>query len=145
LPDLILADGGAAHVNTIKSVVSTFGYDITVAGLVKDSKHRLRGVVLEDGTEIRQDEFKYAKKILNDISEEVHRYAIDYHRLSRSRTMLKSELEQIPGVGPKRAAALMERFGTIDGIKDAPEEELMKTEGITQTIAGSIRDHFAAE
>lgn len=145
LPELILADGGAAHVSTIKSVISTFGYDIAVAGLVKDSKHRLRGIVLPDGTELRQDEFKYARKILNDISEEVHRYAIEYHRLSRSRSMLKSELEQIDGVGPKRAAALMERFGTIESIRDATVEELMEADGINESVAGNIRDHFAEE
>ena len=145
LPELILADGGLAHVNTIKSVISTFGYDIAVAGLVKDSRHRLRGVVLPDGTELGQDEFKYAKKILNDISEEVHRYAIEYHRMSRSKTMLKSELEQIEGVGPKRASALMERFGTMDGIRNASAVELMETAGITENIARNITDHFSAE
>ena len=123
----------------------SFGLCSAVAGLVKDSKHRLRGIVLPDGTELRQEEFKYARKILNDISEEVHRYAIEYHRLSRSRSMLKSELEQIDGVGPKRAAALMERFGTIDSIRDATVEELMEADGITESVAENIRDHFAEE
>lgn len=142
LPDLILVDGGLTHVNTVMGVISTFGYDIEVAGLVKDSKHRLRGIILPDGTEIRQDSFRFAGKILNDISEEVHRYAIEYHRSSRSRSMLKSELSQIEGIGAKKSQALMDRFKNIDAIKNATAEQLAETEGITEKLAENIIRYF---
>lgn len=142
LPDLILVDGGLTHVNTVKGVVSTFGYDIDVAGLVKDSKHRLRGIILPDGTEIRQDSFRFAGKILNDISEEVHRYAIEYHRSSRSRSMLRSELAQIEGIGAKKSQSLMDRFKNIDAIKSASVEDLRETDGITEKLAENIYRYF---
>ena len=145
LPDLILVDGGETHVNTVLSVIGSFGFDIAVAGLVKDSKHRLRGLILPDGRELNQDSFKYARKPLNDISEEVHRFAIEYHRLSRSKRMLKSELESIEGIGPKKASLLMESFGTLDSVRQASVEELTKVEGISTKNAESIREHFSEQ
>lgn len=142
LPELILADGGLTHVNAVRSIIKDFGFDIAVAGLVKDSKHKLRGLMLEDGTEIKQSNFKYAKKLLNDISEEVHRFAIEYHRASRSKSMLKSELEDIQGIGPKRVAALMRSLKTIDKIKTASVEELASADGMNLKAAEAVYEYF---
>lgn len=142
LPQLIFVDGGLSHINAVKAVVDSFDFDITVAGLVKDNKHKLRGLMLSNGEEIKQDKFKYAKKLLNDISEEVHRYAIEYHRLSRSKSMLKTELETIPGIGQKRCSALLKYFGSLDKIRNAEIEELASVDGMNRQAAENIYRYF---
>lgn len=142
LPQVIFVDGGLNHINAIKSVITDFKFNITVAGLVKDSKHKLRGLMLSDGTEIRQDNLKYSKKLLNDISEEVHRYAIEYHRMSRSKSMLKTELETIPGIGPKRCMALLKHFTNMEKIQNASVDELMQVDGMSKTAAENIYEYF---
>jgi excinuclease ABC subunit C len=116
LPEVILVDGGLAHVHTVKSIVENFG-SVIVAGLVKDSKHNLRGLMLSSGTEINIKDIKYASRLLNEISEEVHRAAIGYHKIKRSKSMLKTELEDIPGIGKSRSVSLLKYFGSVEKSK----------------------------
>ena len=142
MPDLILVDGGLTHVHTVESVTEDFSDKIKVAGLVKDNKHRLRGLMLDDGNEIPVSSLVYSKKLLNDISEEVHRYAIEYHRTSRSRSMLTTELEGIAGIGPKRCNELLKDFGSVKAIAAASIEELSKVPGMNRAAAENVYYHF---
>ncbi len=145
LPEVILVDGGLAHVRTVKSIVENFGYPIIVAGLVKDNKHKLRALMRDDGTEISIKDIKYAARLLNDISEEVHRAAIGYHKIKRSKSMLKTELEDIPGIGKKRSVSLLKVFGSIKRIKNASVEELCAAEGMNISAAQKVYGFYHKE
>lgn len=145
LPQLIFADGGAAHVNTIKSVIKDFGYPIACAGLVKDSKHKLRAVIDEQGKQMSLADFAHSQKLLYEMSEEVHRFAVEYHRSSRSKAMLKTELEEIQGIGKKRCISLMKHFGTLDSIKQASVEQLSGAPGMNKASAQRVYDYFNAD
>jgi excinuclease ABC subunit C len=122
--------------------VENFGYPIIVAGLVKDSKHKLRGLMRCDGTEITVKEIRYATRLLNDISEEVHRAAIGYHKIKRSKSMLKTELEDIPGIGKSRSVSLLKYFGSVENIKGASTEELCRAPGMNLSAAKTVYDFF---
>ncbi len=142
LPQLIFADGGKSHVNTINSVIKDFGYPIVCAGLVKDAKHKLRAVIDSEGNELSLNEFKHSKKLLNEMSEEVHRFAIEYHRASRSKTMLKTQLEEIDSIGKQRCLSLMKHFSTIEAIKKASVEELCKADKMNEASAKKVYEYF---
>lgn len=142
IPDIIFADGGKAHVNAIKNVVDTFEFKISVFGLVKDSRHHLRALVNENGEEILLKSFNNARFLLNDISEEVHRFAIDYHRNLRSKSFFKSSLEQIDGVGKVKCLNLLKAFKNMENIKNASMEDLLKVDGINEKLAYNIMKYF---
>lgn len=123
-PEVIFIDGGKTHVDAAKSILSMYPeLDPAVAGLVKDDHHRLRGIIYE-GEEYTLKQGTPLCTFLNEISEEVHRFAIGYHRQLRSKGMLASLLETIPGIGPKRRDALVRTFGSPENIKSATLEEL---------------------
>mgnify|MGYP001009143842 CR=1 FL=1 len=144
LPDIIFADGGKGHRQIIQSIVDTFGYDIVVAGLKKDNRHRLCALVTQDEEyELRQ--LRACSKLLNEISEEVHRYAHEYHSVVRRKNLLASELTEITGIGPKRRAALMAHFKSLDKIKTASVEEIGCVDGVGAVAAQNIADYFQKE
>ncbi|MDR2519933.1 MAG: excinuclease ABC subunit UvrC [Eubacteriaceae bacterium] len=142
LPDLIVTDGGLAHLQAAKRVVDLFGYSITVCGLVKNHSHRLRALVKEDGEEIPLEKLKASSHLLNEISEEVHRSAISYHKSLRSNAMVATELSEIEGIGEKRAIALMRRFGSIERIARASREELADADSMSARTADAVFQHF---
>ena len=142
LPELILVDGGYNHINAVKNIVDSFNYDITVAGLIKDNKHKLRGLITEQKKEIKCKDLIYSKKLLNDISEEVHRSAIGYHKLSRTKALLRTELENIPQISEKRAMKLLAHFKDIEKIKSASIEELREVDGMNILGAKSLYEYF---
>lgn len=134
LPDLILMDGGRGHVGVAMEVVSAAGFDIPVIGMVKDNKHRTRALVYReseykynDGDRSGNESYSFKEISLRDkpmlfkyigrIQEEVHRFAIEYHRKLRSKSVQKSILDQIPGIGQVRRRALLEAFGSVEEIK----------------------------
>ncbi len=141
LPDIIFVDGGRGHVKIIKSIVENFDYNIIVAGLKKDNNHKLCAVSFENQS-IPISEFKHSSKLLYDISEEVHRYAYEYHTVKRRQNLLISELNSIPGIGQKRRNELIKIFKSIDNIKKASVEELCKIDGINHALAKTITDYF---
>ncbi|MFA0814956.1 MAG: excinuclease ABC subunit UvrC [Anaerofustis sp.] len=145
LPEVIFADGGLAHVNAIAKIVASYRYPISVAGLVKDNKHRLRAIVDSDGTETDIRDVKHAAHLLNEISEEVHRAAIGYHQASRSKTMLRSELESIEGIGKTRAASLLRYFGSLKKIKEADIEALRQVKGMSESAAKQVYEYYRRE
>ncbi|MBQ3110931.1 MAG: excinuclease ABC subunit UvrC [Clostridia bacterium] len=141
LPDLILMDGGIAQLNCANSVLDSLGLDIPVFGMVKDDRHRTRGVVNETG-EVYLKPTGGAIRLVTYIQDEVHKTAIEFHRKRREKKMLGSELEKIEGVGEGKRKALMLYFRSIDKIKNASVEELCKVKGISERIAQNIFEYF---
>lgn len=145
LPDLLLVDGGLGHVHAAKTVLSAMHISIPVAGMVKDDKHRTRGLVYDiDNTPTEENLSKRPTlfKLLGTIQEEVHRFAIDYHRGMRDKKRLGSVLDQIEGIGPARRNALLEHFGSVENIKNAEEDKLREVPGISENQAKRIREYF---
>ncbi len=144
MPDLILMDGGIGQLNCAKEVLSELGIDIPVFGMVKDDRHRTRGVINEEG-EVYLKPTGGAIRLVTYIQDEVHKTAIEYHRKRREKKLVGSELENIEGVGEKKRKALMVHFKSIEKIKNASVEELCKVEGISDKNAKRIYDYFRRE
>jgi excinuclease ABC subunit C len=145
LPDLLLLDGGTGHVHAAMTVLSAMGISLPVAGMVKDDKHRTRGLVYEiDGKTTEENLSKRPAlfRLMGTIQEEVHRFAIDYHRGVRDKKSLGSVLDQIEGIGPSRRNALLEHFGSVENIKNADWEALQKVPGISESQAKRIKEYF---
>ena len=142
MPDAIFMDGGQGQVSAARKVLSAMNLDIPVVGMAKDDSHRTRAIVFEDGREMLLRERPILFRYAGTIQEEVHRFAIDYHRNLRSKNAIRSVLDNISGVGPTRRNALLNHFGTIEKIKKAGREELMEVPGITERIAENIIEYF---
>lgn len=141
LPDLILLDGGIGQVNAVKPVIEAFGFDIPLYGMVKDSKHRTRAIA-SDGGEIAINSKRQAFTLVSTIQEEVHRFAVSYHRQKHGKSALNGTLTKIEGIGEKKAKALLKQFKTISAIKTANVDELCKAEGINRATAQKVYDYF---
>lgn len=141
-PDIMLIDGGLGQVHAVKTVMDAFRLTIPVVGLAKDDAHRTRAVVFTDGSEIDLKSEPLLFSYAGNIQEEVHRFAITFHRGTRGKKMTHSVLEDIPKIGPKRRKALMEKFRSIEAIRKASYEELMETEGMNSQAAESVLEFF---
>ncbi len=141
LPDLILLDGALGQINAIVPVLRKYNINLPVFGMVKDSKHKTRAIA-SSGGDISVKSNRRAFVLLNKIQEEVHRFAISYHRNLRSKKMFDSELLKIEGVGEKKAKALILHFKTIEKIKNATVEELCVVPGISKFYAEKVFSHF---
>lgn len=141
-PDIMFIDGGLGQVHAVKTVMDAFRLTIPVVGLAKDDAHRTRAVVFTDGSEIDLKSEPLLFSYAGNIQEEVHRFAITFHRGTRGKKMTHSVLEEIPKIGPKRRKALMEKFRSIDAIRKASYEELMETEGMNSQAAESVLEFF---
>lgn len=142
-PDLIMMDGGKGQVNIALEVLKDFGIEIPVCGLVKDDKHRTRGIIFNN-EEILIRRASGLMNLITRVQDEVHRYAITYHRSLRDKRTLHSILEDIPRIGEKRRRNLLMKFGNIDNIKKASMEELLDTPGIDKRAAESIKQYFSS-
>ena len=140
-PDVIMMDGGKGQVNVALSVLEELGLSIPVCGMVKDDHHRTRGLYFR-GEEIPIDTRSEGFKLLTRIQDEVHRFAIEYHRSLRSKSQVTSRLDEIPGVGPARRKALMRRFQSIQEIMEASVEELAAIPEIPEKQAEAIYAYF---
>ena len=136
-PDLLLMDGGRGQVNIALQVLDELGISIPVCGMVKDDRHRTRGLYYNN-IEIPIDRSGEAFKLITRIQDEAHRFAIEYHRSLRGKAQTESILDQIPGIGPARRKALMREFGSIEEIMEADAERLAQVPEITQSAAGEI-------
>lgn len=141
-PDIMFIDGGLGQVHAAKAVMDAFRLTIPVVGLAKDDAHRTRAVVFTDGSEIDLKSEPLLFSYAGNIQEEVHRFAITFHRGTRGKKMTHSVLEEIPKIGPKRRKALMEKFRSIDAIRKASYKELMETEGMNSKAAESVLEFF---
>ncbi|MGI6727349.1 MAG: excinuclease ABC subunit UvrC [Anaerovoracaceae bacterium] len=141
LPDIILVDGGRDQVNAVKQVLAESEVKIPVAGMVKDEKHRTRGLILM-GKEIDINENRKLCRYITTIQEEVHRFAIEYHRSLRTKRLQKSILDDIPGIGTKRKQALLSYFGSIEKIRDANIEDLQAIPSMNSSVAKKVKEHL---
>ncbi|MFS0765222.1 MULTISPECIES: excinuclease ABC subunit UvrC [Peribacillus] len=139
LPDLIIIDGGKGHVEAVRDILENeLGLDIPLSGLIKDEKHRTSQLMIGNPLEIvpldsRSQEFY----LLQRIQDEVHRFAITFHRQLRGKNAVHSQLDDIPGVGEKRRKQLLRHFGSLKKIKEATAEEIMEA-GMPKGVAEGI-------
>lgn len=137
LPDLILADGGITQIRAILEVINEYNLKLPVYGMVKNDKHQTRALIDKNRNEI-----KISRELLNFITifqDEVHNTAIEYHRKLRDKEMLKSELDDVNGIGQKKRQELLKKFGSIENIKKASIEELTAIKGINEKLAEEIK------
>lgn len=149
LPDIIFMDGGKGHVSAAIEVLCASGFDIPVVGMVKDDKHRTKGLVYraadsENGEfcEIPLEGKTLLFKYIGRLQEEVHRFAIEYHRNVRNRNVSGSVLDEIEGIGPVRRKNLLEHFKSVESIKSASEEQLENAPGMNSKAAKSVWEYF---
>lgn len=140
-PDVIMMDGGRGQVNVALDVLRELQLDIPVCGMVKDNKHRTRGLYYQN-EEIPLDEQAEPFLLITRMQDEAHRFAITYHRSLRGKRSLTSILDDIPGVGEKRKKNLLKHFGSFTKIREASAEELAEVEGISQTVAEEIYSYL---
>ena len=145
LPDLILLDGGKGQVNVAAKVLKEKGFEhIPLFGMVKDSKHKTRAITASEH-EITIKNNRNVFTLVSTIQEEVHHFAIGYHRKKRQMAAFKSSLTEIDGVGEKRAKALLKHFKSVENIKSADLSELENTPSITKDVALNIYRYFHNE
>ena len=140
-PDLILMDGGKGQVHIAEQVLEKLGIDIPVCGMVKDDNHRTRGLYFHD-REIPISHSTEGFKLITRIQDEVHRFAIEYHRLLRSKGQIHSVLDDISGIGPARRKALMKQFKSLEAIREASVEELRQTPSMSEQAAKKVYEFF---
>lgn len=140
-PNLICIDGGKGHVNSALQVLSETGVNIPVCGIVKNEKHKTRGVIFNNKEYDLSKEPKLFK-LFSKIQSEVHRFAITYHKNLREKQLKRSILDQIDGIGPKRKANLLKQFKNIDNIKKADINALCEVKGINRQAAEIIYYFF---
>lgn len=140
-PDVIMMDGGRGQVNVALQVLEKLHLNIPVCGMVKDDNHRTRGLYYQN-QEILFPPKNEAFDLITRIQDEAHRFAIEYHKLLRGKQQVKSVLDDIPGIGPTRRKALLQSMKTIEVIRNASVEELMKIPGMNQPSAQAVYLHF---
>jgi len=140
-PDLLLMDGGKGQVNIALEVLQSMGLSIPVCGMVKDENHRTRGLYYNN-REISIDRHSEGFKLITRIQDEAHRFAIEYHRSLRSKSQVKSVLDDIPTVGPARRKALMRHFKSLEEIRNAGVEQLQEIPEINGRCAAQIYQFF---
>ena len=141
LPDLILLDGGKGQISAVEPVLKRHNINVALFGMVKDSKHRTRAIATGGGDiSIKANESAY--RLVTAIQDEVHRFAIGYHKKLRSKKMLNSELTAIDGIGQAKANALLKHFKTMKAVKTADIDELCTVSGINRDLAQKIYNKF---
>lgn len=141
LPDLILLDGGKGHVAAVRPVLEAAGLSVPLFGMVKDDKHRTRAIA-KDGGEIAINSSRSAFTLVSSIQDEVHRFAIGYHRQMRKKVTLGISLTSIEGIGQVRAKALLRHFRTVSAVRNADLEELAGAPSMTRPAAETVYRYF---
>lgn len=141
MPDLILMDGGKGQVGIAEKVIASYGLNIPVCGMVKDDRHRTRGLLYQN-EEILLKTTSEGFKLITRIQDEVHRFAIEYHKKLRSKVQVQSVLDDIKGVGKERKKALMHVFKSVELLRQANLEEIEAVPGIPKDVALNIYTFF---
>jgi len=128
-------------VGVAQKVLASFNLSVPVCGMVKDERHRTRGIIFNN-TEINPPKHSEGFKFLTRIQDETHRFAVEYHRKLREKRMLRSALDDIPGIGPQRRKALLRFFGSIEGIEGASMDDLLKVDKINKRAAEAVYGFF---
>ena len=139
-PDLLLIDGGITHARVAVEALRELELSFPVFGMVKDDRHRTRALVTPEGQEIRIDNNQAIFSLIGNIQEETHRFAITYHRSLRSKRLRYSELDGIPGIGPKRKQELLKQFKSLTAIGQATLPELERL--LPKDAAAAVYHHF---
>lgn len=142
-PDLVLIDGGVAHACVAQQLLKEAGLNWPVFGMVKDDRHRTRAMVTPEGDQIAIDTNQSVFSFIGTIQEETHRFAITYHKTLRSKRLRYSQLDQIPGIGPKRKQELLKSFKSISAIRAASLVELERI--LPKPAAAAVFDYFESE
>ena len=137
LPDLILVDGGITQIKATRKAVEKYKLNIPVFGMVKNNKHQTRALIDEEKKEYKVSD--NLMKLITRFQDTVHDTAISYHRKLRDKEITKSELDNIKGIGDTKKKALLKEFGSIENIKKAKVEDLMKVKGITRDLAKRVK------
>ena len=140
-----MLDGGKNQIIVCKEIINSLNLHIPIVGLVKDDHHKTNHLLNASLEEIPIPEDSNLFLYLSRIQEEVHRYAITYHRSLRKKSLTKSVLDDIPGIGETRKKNLLSHFKSIDSIKAATFEELLEVESINKTAAENIYNYFKSE
>ena len=140
-PDLLMMDGGKGQVNIALEVMEQLGLSIPVCGMVKDDNHRTRGLYYQN-EEISIDRHSEGFRLITRIQDEAHRFAIEYHRSLRSKSQVRSILDEIPGIGDTRRKSLMRSFQSLDAVREASVEELCQVPGMNRAAAESVYQFF---
>ena len=140
LPDAIFADGGITQIRAVRTAVDKYNLDIKIFGMVKNDKHQTRALMDEDRNEIEISENLF--KLITLFQDTVHDTAISYHRKLRDKSISKSELDDIKGIGEAKKKALLKHFGSVEKIKKASIEELTEVRGINEGLAKEIMEEL---
>ncbi len=140
-PDLILIDGGKGQVSSAQQVMDDLGFNIPICGMIKDDRHRTKGLLYQN-QELPLSTGTEGFKLIARIQDEAHRFAIDYHRKLLGRDQVRSILDDIPGVGKQRKQILIQHFGSLNKIKEASLEEIKVVKGIPEAVAMNIYEFF---
>ena len=140
LPDAIFADGGITQIRAVRRAVDKYGVDIKIFGMVKNDKHQTRALMDEDRNEIEISERLF--NLITLFQDTVHDTAISYHRKLRDKALTSSELDEIEGIGEAKKKELLRVFGSVEKIKVADVEELVKVKGISRELANNIKDNL---
>ena len=140
-PDLLMVDGGKGQVSVAEQVLFSMNLSIPVCGMVKDDRHRTRGLMYQN-TEITMPRNSEGFRLITRIQDEVHRFALEYHRKLRADSQVKSVLDDIPGIGPTRRKSLMRHFKGIENIRKAGIEELAQVDAMNQKAAEAVYEFF---
>jgi len=145
LPDIILIDGGINQLKAGIRAVRELGLNIPCAGMVKDRKHKTKGLVTEAGNEVELKKNAQVMKLISEVQEEVHRFTVDYHRKLRTRETIGSVLDEINGIGIARKKELLKYFGSVEKIKGATVKELLKVKTMNAKAAETVFNYFHGE
>ncbi len=149
VPDLILLDGGRGHVSAVQPLLKEYGFDIPLFGMVKDDRHRTRAIAADTaavpGGEIAISANRSVFTLVSEIQEEVHRFAITYHRKTQGRQAFSTRLTQAPQIGQTRARALLRFFKTVEKLRAAGIDELAAAPGMTRPAAEALRGWLDAD
>jgi excinuclease ABC subunit C len=140
LPDLLLIDGGEMHARSALEATAALGLDVPILGMVKDDRHRTRALVTVEGQELGIQHSPPLFALVGRVQEEVHRFAITYHREKHGKSAYRSKLDGIPGLGEKRRRDLLKAFGTVRAVSQAEVEDLAAA--VPRNVAQAIYDRF---
>ncbi len=139
LPDVIICDGGQGQIHAVQGVLSGLGVSVPVIGFKKDSRHRTKAVSFADGRDKPLVSESAVFAFCGRLQEEVHRFAISYHRKLRDKYTIQTQLTKIPGIGKVKAAALLRKFGGTEKLFNASDEDILSVKGITRSDVANIR------
>ena len=140
LPDVIFVDGGITQIRAAKEAVASYQLTIPIFGMVKNDKHQTRALMNDKREELGLSE--EAMNLITLFQDSVHDTAIGYHKKLRDKSVTKSALDEVEGIGPEKKKRLLQKFGSIEAIKNASMEEIIQVKGITETLAKKIKENM---